>query len=114
MDKRRIVRGRIPEKYKSCPQKYYVKYTISEQKNKDNKTSYELTARYFMSAGNVLCDSKILRTEKIQLYTYADVEVTISSINKNISATKNKMIKELKHISASPYNIASIMKQRGF
>ncbi len=56
MDKRRRVRGRIPEKYKSCPKKYYVRYTISEQKNKDNKISYELTARYFMSAGNVLCD----------------------------------------------------------
>lgn len=114
MDKRRIVRGRIPEKYKSCPKKYYVRYTISEQKNKGNEVSYELTARYFMFTGNILSDSKVLRTEKIQLYTYADVEGTISSINKNIATTKKTMIKELKHISANPYNIAYIMKQRGF
>lgn len=114
MDKRKVVREVIPKKYKIVPGKYYMSYSVKEKPKLGEVPVYEIIARYFMYTGNILADSKALRTENFLFYSESILNSMIASIEKSITNTKNTMYKELQHIGASPRNILSIMKQKGF
>jgi len=114
MDKRKVVREVIPKKYKIVPGKYYMSYSVKEKTKLGEAPVYEIIARYFMYTGNILADSKFLRTENFLFYSDAILQEMVANIEKSLSKTKDRMRKELEHIGASPRNILNIMKQRGF
>ena len=100
MDKRKSIRDVIPKKHKIILGKYYLTYSVKEKT--EQVPMYEITARYFIYTGNILADSKDLRTEKFLFRADVVVKSMVSNIKKSINNTRKEMYKELKRIDASP------------
>lgn len=113
MDKRR--------KEKFTPVKYYMSYSIerlgSKRFNKNlmvdkSKIFYQVTAKYFISRGNVLTECESLKTEEYKI-NGALVEQKKKFFENNIEKTKKAFRLELQRIGANGDATYHIMKKHG-